>query len=111
MFGKQVRHRKIREKGVVFLFPCELERGICFGTVVLWLLFVWLEASVRLREIKTIDLCRPFAAHWYSTKIAYQLSFGCLPLFSIGYPMVTLGFGFKTYLAYKWRLVGDLFSS
>lgn len=25
--------------------------------------------------------------------------------FSIGYPMVTLGFGFKTYLAYKWRLV------
>ena len=56
------------------------------GTVVLWVLFVWLEASVRLREIKTIDLCRPFAAH------------------CIGYPMVTLGFGFKTYLAYKWRL-------
>jgi hypothetical protein len=25
--------------------------------------------------------------------------------YSIGYPMVTLGFGFKTYLAYKWRLV------
>lgn len=42
-----------------------LERGICLGTVVLWVLFVWLEASVRLREIKTIDLCRPFAAHWY----------------------------------------------
>ncbi|CAF1186209.1 unnamed protein product [Didymodactylos carnosus] len=62
------------------------ERGICLGTVVLWVLFVWLEASVRLREIKTIDLCRPFAAH------------------CIGYPMVTLGFGFKTYLAYKWRL-------
>lgn len=41
-----------------------LERGICLGTVVLWVLFVWLEASVRLREIKTIDLCRPFAAHW-----------------------------------------------
>ena len=56
------------------------------GTVVLWVLFVWLEASVRLREMKTIDLCRPFAAH------------------CIGYPMVTLGFGFKTYLAYKWRL-------
>lgn len=36
--------------------------------------------------MKTIDLCRPFAAH------------------CIGYPMVTLGFGFKTYLAYKWRL-------
>ena len=41
-----------------------IERGICLGTVVLWVLFVWLEASVRLREIKTIDLCRPFAAHW-----------------------------------------------
>ncbi|CAF1179639.1 unnamed protein product [Didymodactylos carnosus] len=64
----------------------QTERGICLGTVVLWVLFVWLEASVRLREIKTIDLCRPFAAH------------------CIGYPMVTLGFGFKTYLAYKWRL-------
>jgi len=64
----------------------QTERGICLGTVVLWVLFVWLEASVRLREIKTIDLCRPFAAH------------------CIGYPVVTLGFGFKTYLAYKWRL-------
>lgn len=64
----------------------QTERGICLGTVVLWVLFVWLEASVRLRDIKTIDLCRPFAAH------------------CIGYPMVTLGFGFKTYLAYKWRL-------
>ncbi|CAF3708603.1 unnamed protein product [Rotaria socialis] len=64
----------------------QTERGICLGTVLLWVLFVWLEASVRLREIKTIDLCRPFAAH------------------CIGYPMVTLGFGFKTYLAYKWRL-------
>lgn len=64
----------------------QTERGICLGTIVLWILFVWLEASVRLREIKTIDLCRPFAAH------------------CIGYPMVTLGFGFKTYLIYKWRL-------
>ena len=64
----------------------QTERGICLGTIVLWVLFVWLEASVRLREIKTIDLCRPFAAH------------------CIGYPMVTLGFGFKTYLVYKWRL-------
>uniref|UniRef100_A0A1I8FJT7 Macoilin n=1 Tax=Macrostomum lignano TaxID=282301 RepID=A0A1I8FJT7_9PLAT len=30
-----------------------------------------------------VDLCRPFAAH------------------SIGYPIVTLGFGFKTYLCYR----------
>jgi hypothetical protein len=32
-----------------------------------------------------MDLCRPFAAH------------------CIGYPMVTLGFGFKSYIGYKFR--------
>jgi hypothetical protein len=47
---------------------------------------VYIEASFRLKDIKTIDLCRPFAAH------------------CIGYPMVTLGFGFKSYLSYKYRL-------
>jgi len=45
------------------------ERGICLPTVSLWLLFVYIEASVRLRELKSLpfnlDLCRPFAAHWY----------------------------------------------
>lgn len=48
-----------------FLFS---DRGICLPTVSLWLLFVYIEASVRLRELKNIpfnlDLCRPFAAHW-----------------------------------------------
>ncbi|XP_045197028.1 macoilin-like [Mercenaria mercenaria] len=66
------------------------ERGICLPTVSLWLLFVYIEASVRLRELKNLpfnlDLCRPFAAH------------------CIGYPVVTLGFGFKTYVSYKLRL-------
>lgn len=66
------------------------ERGICLPTVSLWLLFVYIEFSVRLRELKTLpfylDLCRPFAAH------------------CIGYPVVTLGFGFKTYVSYKLRL-------
>jgi hypothetical protein len=62
-FGKQVINQSvICEKDILMKY---LERGICLGTVVLWVLFVWLEASVRLREIKTIDLCRPFAAHWY----------------------------------------------
>lgn len=66
------------------------ERGICLPTVSLWLLFVYIEASVRLRELKSLpfnlDLCRPFAAH------------------CIGYPVVTLGFGFKSYVSYKLRL-------
>jgi hypothetical protein len=61
MFGKQVKFNQINN--IIFNLY-RLERGICLGTVVLWVLFVWLEASVRLREIKTIDLCRPFAAHW-----------------------------------------------
>jgi hypothetical protein len=66
------------------------ERGICLPTVSLWLLFVYIEASVRLRELKNLpfhlDLCRPFAAH------------------CIGYPVVTLGFGFKSYVSYRMRL-------
>lgn len=66
------------------------ERGICLPTVSLWLLFVYIEGSVRLRELKALpfnlDLCRPFAAH------------------CIGYPVVTLGFGFKSYVSYKFRL-------
>lgn len=52
-------------KNSYFLFS---DRGICLPTVSLWLLFVYIEASVRLRELKNIpfnlDLCRPFAAHW-----------------------------------------------
>lgn len=66
------------------------ERGICLPTVSLWLLFAYIEASVRLREFKSLpyhlNLCRPFAAH------------------CIGYPVVTLGFGFKSYLSYRIRV-------
>lgn len=66
MFGKQVTFNSNEKKRNSTLEKyVRLERGICLGTIVLWVLFVWLEASVRLREIKTIDLCRPFAAHWY----------------------------------------------
>ena len=53
--------------------PCS-EKGICLPTVFLWLLFVYIEAAVRLKEYKLhidiknlpfhLDLCRPFAAHW-----------------------------------------------
>uniref|UniRef100_A0A915KHE5 Macoilin n=1 Tax=Romanomermis culicivorax TaxID=13658 RepID=A0A915KHE5_ROMCU len=69
------------------------DRGICLPTVTLWLLFIYVEASVRLKELKslpfTLDLCRPFAAH------------------CIGYPVVTLGFGVKTYVSYRlrWRIL------
>lgn len=70
-------------------FVWHTERGICLPTVSLWLLFVYIEASMRLRELKNLpfhlDLCRPFAAH------------------CIGYPVVTLGFGFKSYVGYRMR--------
>ncbi|XP_038058922.1 macoilin-like [Patiria miniata] len=72
-------------------FVWHTDRGICLPTVSLWLLFVYIEASVRLRELRSaipfhLDLCRPFAAH------------------CIGYPVVTLGFGFKSYVGYRMRL-------
>ncbi|KAJ7385692.1 transmembrane protein 57 [Desmophyllum pertusum] len=70
-------------------FVWHTDRGLCLPTVSLWLLFVYVEASVRLRELKNLpfhlDLCRPFAAH------------------CIGYPVVTLGYGVKSYVGYKMR--------
>ena len=75
---------------------CFTEKGFCVPTVFLWLLFVYIEASIRLKEWKAyldlkhlpfhLDLCRPFAAH------------------CIGYPVVTLGFGFKSYVGFRMRL-------
>jgi len=68
-------------------FVCNTDRGPCIATVSLWLVFVYVEASVRLRDIITVpfhlDLCRPFAAH------------------CIGYPVVSLGYGFKSYVGFK----------
>lgn len=61
---------------------------ICLPTIILWLIFVWMEAKIRWkdnRNIPHLDLCRPFAAH------------------CIGYPVVTLGFGFKSYIGYRIR--------
>ena len=44
------------------------EKGVCLPTIILWLLFVYIEAAVRLRDLRHLpfhlDLCRPFAAHW-----------------------------------------------
>ncbi|KAI9576751.1 hypothetical protein GQX74_010733 [Glossina fuscipes] len=64
------------------------DKGICLPTIILWMLFVYLEAGIRWkdsRHIPHLDLCRPFAAH------------------CIGYPVVTLGFGFKSYVGYRMR--------
>lgn len=65
------------------------DKGICAPTIMMWMLFVYLEAAVRLRDVKHmpghLDLCRPFAAH------------------CIGYPVVTLGFGFKSYVGFRMR--------
>ncbi|KAF6021784.1 TMEM57 [Bugula neritina] len=58
------------------------DRGICASSILLWLLFVYVEAALRMKDQKSLpfnmDLCRPFAAH------------------CIGYPVVTLGYGIKT---------------
>ncbi|KAL3204434.1 hypothetical protein MRX96_011450 [Rhipicephalus microplus] len=66
------------------------ERGICLPTLSLWLFFMYIEATVRLKDIKNtafhLDLCRPFAAH------------------CIGYPMVTMSFCVKSYIGYRMRL-------
>ncbi|XP_048084989.1 macoilin-1 isoform X3 [Alosa alosa] len=71
-----------------FSSPAITERGVCLPTVSLWILFVYIEAAIRFKDLKNfhVDLCRPFAAH------------------CIGYPVVTLGFGFKSYVSYKMRL-------
>ncbi|XP_053679933.1 macoilin-2 [Anopheles nili] len=64
------------------------DKGICLPTIILWILFVYLEAAIRWKDSRNIphlNLCRPFAAH------------------CIGYPVVTLGFGFKSYVGYRIR--------
>ena len=71
----------------------QIERGVCLPTVCLWVLFIYVEASIRLKDLKHfpahLDLCRPFAAH------------------CIGYPVVTWGFDIKGYISYRIRQVLD----
>nr|CAB3263586.1 macoilin [Phallusia mammillata] len=66
------------------------DKGICLPTVSLWLFFMYIEATMRLRDLKNspfhIELCKPFAAH------------------CIGHPVVTLGIGLKSYVLYRLRL-------
>lgn len=50
----------------LFLSHFHTERGVCLPTVSLWILFVYIEAAIRFKDLKNfhVDLCRPFAAHW-----------------------------------------------
>lgn len=49
-----------------FVTYLHTERGVCLPTVSLWILFVYIEAAIRFKDLKNfhVDLCRPFAAHW-----------------------------------------------
>lgn len=42
------------------------EKGICISTASLWILLVYTEASLRLKDLKTshANLSHLFAAHW-----------------------------------------------
>lgn len=42
------------------------EKGMCISTVSLWILLVYTEASLRLKDLKTshANLSHLFAAHW-----------------------------------------------
>ena len=57
------------------------ERGVCLPTVLLWLMFLYIEVAVRLRELRNfpfhLDLCRPFAAHWFVLLMLHNLMFNC----------------------------------
>lgn len=44
-----------------------IDRGVCLPTIILWVIFVYLEAAIRWKDSRNmphLDLCRPFAAHW-----------------------------------------------
>lgn len=59
------------------------DKGICAPTIILWVLFVYLEAAVRLRDVKHmpghLDLCRPFAAHCIGYPVVRDIDhIGCV---------------------------------
>uniref|UniRef100_A0A8C5MIY7 Macoilin n=1 Tax=Leptobrachium leishanense TaxID=445787 RepID=A0A8C5MIY7_9ANUR len=67
------------------------ERGVCLPTVSLWILFVYIEAAIRFKDLKNFHECLGLSKTDPTVHI-------------IGYPVVTLGFGFKSYVSYKMRL-------
>lgn len=61
------------------------EKGICISTVSLWILLVYTEASLRLKDLKTshANLSHLFAAHWYVDII--QITLSAMKNFQIGF--------------------------
>ncbi|XP_038583398.1 macoilin-1 [Micropterus salmoides] len=73
---------------VLFNYIWHTEKGICISTVSLWILLVYTEASLRLKDLKTshANLSHLFAAH------------------CIGYPVVYLGFYATCYFTNIFKL-------
>ncbi|XP_054618166.1 macoilin-1 isoform X2 [Dunckerocampus dactyliophorus] len=73
---------------VVFNYIWHTEKGICISTVSLWILLVYTEASLRLKDLKTshANLSHLFAAH------------------CIGYPVVYMGFDATCYFTNIFKL-------
>ncbi|XP_067428884.1 macoilin [Thunnus thynnus] len=73
---------------VLFNYIWHTEKGICISTVSLWILLVYTEASLRLKDLKTshANLSHLFAAH------------------CIGYPVVYLGFDATCYFTNVFKL-------
>uniref|UniRef100_A0A8C2ZQY3 Si:dkey-12h9.6 n=1 Tax=Cyclopterus lumpus TaxID=8103 RepID=A0A8C2ZQY3_CYCLU len=73
---------------VLFNYIWHTEKGICISTVSLWILLVYTEASLRLKDLKTshANLSHFFAAH------------------CIGYPVVYLGFDATCYFTNIFKL-------
>ncbi|XP_061560683.1 macoilin-1 [Phycodurus eques] len=73
---------------VVFNYIWHTEKGICISTVSLWILLLYTEASLRLKDLKTshANLSHLFAAH------------------CIGYPVVYLGFDVTCYFTNIFKL-------
>ncbi|XP_068609557.1 macoilin-1 [Brachionichthys hirsutus] len=73
---------------VLFNYIWHTEKGICISTASLWILLVYSEASLRLKDLKTshANLSHLFAAH------------------CIGYPVVYLGFYAACYFTNIFKL-------
>uniref|UniRef100_A0A8C2DHK6 Si:dkey-12h9.6 n=1 Tax=Cyprinus carpio TaxID=7962 RepID=A0A8C2DHK6_CYPCA len=73
---------------VLLNYMWHTEKGICMSTVTLWILLVYMEASLRLRDLKSphANLSHLFAAH------------------CIGYPLVYMGFDATCYFSSMFKL-------
>lgn len=72
---------------VWFQYIWNSEKGICLQTFTVWLIFVYVEATVRIKELKSmpnhLDLCKPMAAQCiskYSFSLILNIQFNKLSL-------------------------------